>query len=232
MAEGIYIYTPAPKRLILVRHGVTDWNREGRWQGRLDPPLSEAGRREARMVAERIAADPNLRPARILSSTLSRAAETGAAIGAEVGIAPEAEPRLMEIGAGEWEGHTHAELEAIDGERYRLWRTTPGYGPPGGEPLTDAAERVRTLLAEVVTSSTWPVLLVSHGGILRYLARELLDLDAERGEALDIDNASVSSAVRAEDGAWRLERWNDTLHLLGRERTHVDEAAEGRPLAL
>ena len=75
-------------------------------------------------------------------------------------------------------------------------------------------------------------MLVSHGGILRYLARELLDLDAERGEALDIDNASVSSAVRAENGAWRLERWNDTLHLLGRERTHVDEAAEGRPLAL
>ena len=184
------------------------------------------------MVAERIAADPDLRPARILSSTLARAIETAAVIGAAVGVEVEPEPRLMEIGAGEWEGRTHAELEATDGERYRLWRTTPGYGPPGGEPLTEAAERVRALLAESTASATWPVLLVSHGGILRYLARELLDLDAERGEALDIDNASVSSAVRAGAGAWRLERWNDTLHLLGRERTHVDEAAEGRPLAL
>ena len=66
------------QRLVVVRHGVTDWNREGRWQGRLDPPLSELGRREARMVADRLAANPDLRPARILSSTLARASETAA----------------------------------------------------------------------------------------------------------------------------------------------------------
>jgi glucosyl-3-phosphoglycerate phosphatase len=227
----IYVYT-APERLILVRHGVTDWNREGRWQGRLDPPLSETGLREAALVAARVAADDALRPARILSSTLARASETARVIGEAVGVAVEAEARLVEIGAGEWEGRTHAELEATDGERYLTWRTTPGYGPPGGEPLTDAADRVRTVLADVAASPSWPVLLVSHGGILRYLARELLDLSPERAEALDIDNASVSSAVRADGGSWRLERWNDTLHLLGRERTHVDEAAEGRPLAL
>ena len=70
------------QRLVFVRHGVTDWNSEGRWQGRLDPPLSERGRREARMVADRLAADPDLRPARILSSTLARASETAAIIGA------------------------------------------------------------------------------------------------------------------------------------------------------
>jgi glucosyl-3-phosphoglycerate phosphatase len=219
-------------RLILVRHGVTDWNREGRWQGRLDPPLSESGRHEASLVAARIAADPDLRPARVLASTLARATETATVIGQAVGVAIEPEPRLVEIGAGEWEGRTHAELEATDGERYLAWRTTPGYGPPGGEPLSEAAERARTLLEDLRASSTWPVLLVSHGGILRYLARQLLDLDPERAEALDVDNASISSAVRADAGNWRVERWNDTLHLLGRERTHVDEGAEGRPLAL
>jgi broad specificity phosphatase PhoE len=219
------------QRLVFVRHGVTEWNREGRWQGRLDPPLSDRGRREARMVAERLAADPDLRPARILSSTLARAAETAAIIGASVGIAVEPDPRLVEIGAGEWEGRTHAELAASDGERYRAWRTTPGYGPPGGEPISEATERVRALLAEVVTGTTWPTLLVSHGGTLRILGRLLLDLSAERAEAVDIDNASVSSAVRTDGAEWRLERWNDELHLLGHERTHVDEA-EGRPLAL
>jgi broad specificity phosphatase PhoE len=77
----------------------------------------------------------------------------------------------------------------------------------------------------------WPTLLVSHGGSLRILGRLLLDLSAERAEAVDIDNASVSSAVRTDGAEWRLERWNDELHLLGHERTHVDEA-EGRPLAL
>jgi glucosyl-3-phosphoglycerate phosphatase len=183
-------------------------------------------------VAARIADDPDLRPARILASTLSRATETAAAIGDALDVTVEAEPRLVEIGAGEWEGRTHEELEATDGERYRAWRTTPGYGPPGGEPLGDAAARVTALLADVEGSTAWPVLLVSHGGILRYLARQLLDLDAERAEALDIDNASVSAAARMSNGTWRLERWNDTLHLLGRERTHVDEGAEGRPLAL
>jgi glucosyl-3-phosphoglycerate phosphatase len=219
-------------RLILVRHGVTDWNREGRWQGRLDPPLSESGRYEATLVAARIAADPDLRPARVLASTLARATETATVIGQAVGVAIEPEPRLVEIGAGEWEGRTHAELEATDGERYLAWRTTPGYGPPGGEPLSEAAGRARTLLEELRASTAWPVLLVSHGGILRYLARQLLDLDPERAEALDVDNASISSAVRVDPGNWRVERWNDTLHLLGRERTHVDEGAEGRPLAL
>ena len=219
------------QRLVLVRHGVTDWNREGRWQGRLDPPLSEGGRREARMVADRLAANPDLRPARIWSSTLARATETASIIGASVGVEVEPDARLVEIGAGEWEGRTHAELAASDGERYRAWRTTPGYGPPGGEPIPEATERVRALLADVATSETWPVLLISHGGTLRILARLLLDLSAERAEAVDIDNASVSSAVRDDAARWRLERWNDELHLLGRERTHVDEA-EGRPLAL
>jgi broad specificity phosphatase PhoE len=219
------------QRLVFVRHGVTDWNREGRWQGRLDPPLSERGRREAGMVADRLAPDPDLRPARILSSTLARASETAAIIGVSVGVEVEPDPRLVEIGAGEWEGRTHAELAAIDGERYRAWRTTPGYGSPGGEPIPEATERVRSLLDDVAASETWPVLLVSHGGTLRILARLLLELSAERAEAVDIDNASVSSAVRTGGKMWRLERWNDELHLLGRERTHVDEA-EGRPLAL
>jgi glucosyl-3-phosphoglycerate phosphatase len=219
-------------RLVLVRHGVTDWNREGRWQGRLDPPLSEGGRHEAELVAGRIASNADLTPARIVASTLARATETAEVIGRALGVAVDLEPRLMEIGAGEWEGRTHEELEASDGERYLAWRTTPGYGPPGGEPLADAARRVRSLLAEVEASLAWPLLLVSHGGILRYLARELLDLEPERAEALDIDNASLSSAVRDDLAGWRVERWNDTLHLLGRERTHVDEAAEGRPLAL
>jgi broad specificity phosphatase PhoE len=221
----------SPARLVIVRHGVTDWNREGRWQGRLDPPLSETGHHEAGLVARRIADDPNLRPVRILSSTLARALETATVIGGTLGVHVEPEARLVEIGAGEWEGRTHDELAATDGERYRAWRSTPGYAPPGGEPIADAVERVRSLLTEIASNQQWPLLLVSHGGTLRILARLLFELSPERAEAVDIDNASIASAVRADPETWRLERWNDVLHLLGREPTHVDEA-EGRPLAL
>ena len=218
-------------RLILVRHGVTDWNREGRWQGQLDPPLSESGRGEATRVVRRIDSDPTLRPARIVTSTLARAIETAQVIGQSIGVTVEGEARLIEIGAGEWEGRTHAELEADDTDRYRAWRASGGVGqPPGGEPIEAATRRVVELLDELDAAADGPTLLVSHGGTLRIVARLLFDLGGDHHRALDVDNASISVAARTGDG-WRLERWNDTLHLLGVEPTHVDEM-EGRPLAL
>ncbi len=218
-------------RLVLVRHGVTDWNRQGRFQGHRDPPLGDAGRHEARLAAERLAADPTLRPARVISSSLARAIETARAIAQSAGVEVEPEPRLIEIGQGEWEGRTHAELEVEDADRYAAWRGATGIRqPPGGEPIEDATQRINSLLGEVKRSSAWPICLVSHGGTLRILAHVLLELGGGRSRALDVDNAGISVATRTGD-SWRLDRWNDTLHLLGLEPTHVDEA-EGRPLAL
>jgi probable phosphoglycerate mutase len=218
-------------RLVVVRHGVTDWNREGRFQGHQDPPLSDTGRREADLVAERIASDDLLRPERIVSSSLARAAETAAAIGRAAGAAVEADDRLMEIGQGEWEGRTHAELEVADARRYRAWRDAAGVRqPPGGESIDSALARVRAVVDEIARSADTTVCLVSHGGTMRVLARLLFDLADDRSWALDVDNASIGVATLV-DGRWRLDRWNDTRHLLGRELTHVDES-EGRPLAL
>jgi glucosyl-3-phosphoglycerate phosphatase len=219
------------RRLVLVRHGVTDWNREGRFQGHLDSPLSDSGRFEARLAAARIAGDDGMRPARIVSSTLGRALETALAIGeaAHRPVAPDA--RLIEIGQGDWEGRTHAELEAAEPERYAAWRAAAGIRqPPGGEPIEEADRRVRELLDELARDAAWPTCLVSHGGTLRLIAHAVLDLDRSWSRALDVDNASISVVAGMGD-AWRLERWNDSLHLLGREQTHVDEV-EGRPLAL
>jgi probable phosphoglycerate mutase len=217
-------------RLILVRHGVTDWNREGRFQGHLDPPLSDAGRRQAEHAGRRLASDSDLRPARVISSSLDRAMQTASIIGGIAGVPVEPEPRLIEIGQGEWEGRTHAELELADAERYRAWRAAAGIRqPPGGEPLAEANARVAEVLNGLVLADEWPICLVSHGGTIRILAHALLGLGAD-SRALDVDNASISAATRVA-GMWRLERWNDTLHLLGIQVTHVDEA-EGRPLAL
>jgi probable phosphoglycerate mutase len=217
-------------RLVVVRHGVTDWNREGRFQGHLDPPLSDVGRHEAELVAERIASDDLLRPVRIISSSLARAAETAAAIGVASGAPVEPDDRLIEIGQGEWEGRTHAELEVADARRYRAWRDAAGVRqPPGGESIDSATARVRAVLEELATSEE-TTCLVSHGGTMRILARLLFDLADDRSWALDVDNASIGVTTLI-DGRWRLDRWNDTRHLLGRELTHVDES-EGRPLAL
>lgn len=220
------------ERLVLVRHGITDWNREGRFQGHLDPPLGDDGRREASMVAERLMEDPDLRPRRVISSSLGRALETAAPIAERAGVRVEPEPRLIEIGQGAWEGRYYAEVALSDARRYAAWRRASGTRrPPGGEPTRSALGRVASLLTELTRGSgAWPVCVVSHGGTLRVLARLLFDLQPTRSWALDVDNASIGVALRI-GTRWRLERWNDTLHLLGRETTHVEEA-EGRPLAL
>ena len=221
------------RRLLVVRHGVTDWNREGRFQGHLDPPLGDDGRAEAELLAQRLAMTTDLRPARIVSSTLARAAGTAEAIGRAVGAAVEPDERLIEIGQGEWEGRTHADLAVADADRYAEWRRAAGIRqPPGGERIEAATERVAALLAELDPGSgAWPVCLVSHGGTLRILANVLLRGASVTPWSLDVDNASLGVCTALDGGGWRLDRWNDTLHLLGRAVTHVDEA-EGRPLAL
>ena len=220
------------RQLLLVRHGVTDWNREGRFQGHLDPPLAEDGRMEAERLAARMAADERLRPARIISSTLARARETAAPIGALAGVAVEPDARLIEIGQGDWEGRTHNDLAVTDADRYEAWRSDAGIRqPPGGEAIESATARVRALLAALDDADGgWPLCIVSHGGTLRILARVLLDASPDGSWSLDVDNASLGICSSG-DNQWRLDRWNDTLHLLGATPTHVDEM-EGRPLAL
>lgn len=224
-------------RLVLVRHGVTDWNREGRFQGHLDPPLSADGLAEAALVAERLAASGGLRPSRIVSSPLARARQTADAIAAALDgeAAVELDARLMELGQGEWEGRTHAELAVEDAARYAAWRAAHDDGvPPGAEPVEIALARIVAAFREHVARSdrdrAWPLCMVSHGGALRLAAHDLLEVPLRRAWHLEYDNASLSVLDRVH-GAWRLVSWNDGAHLLGRVSVHVAEE-DGEPLAL
>jgi broad specificity phosphatase PhoE len=225
------------RRLLLVRHGVTTWNREGRFQGHLDPPLDAAGEQEARLLADRLVTEEP-EPIRIVTSPLQRASATAALLAEALdraGRAPQVVPdaRLMEIGQGEWEGRTHAELVVSDPQRYAAWRSGGGTTqPPGAESIEAAMERVAGVLDELMDPGSQPVCLVSHGGILRLAAGHLLGLALERAWALDVDNASLSRLTHQDgDDGWRIDAWNDTGHLLGRTPLHEDEA-EGQPLAL
>ncbi len=173
----------------------------------------------------------------IVASPLSRAAETASLV-AEA-FPPSRRPavrldaRLMEIGQGEWEGRTHAELAVEDAARYAAWRARAGMDqPPGAETIDAALARVVAAVDDLLTESSLPLCLVSHGGILRLFARHLLGLEGRRAWAMDVDNASLSVLCRLPNfGGWRVERWNDTGHLLGRTPQHVDES-DGEPLAL
>jgi probable phosphoglycerate mutase len=225
-------------RLLLVRHGVTDWNREGRFQGHLDPPLADDGRRQAILLGERLA-QLGPRPSRVVSSTLGRALQTARLVAAalsDTGPRPAlvTDSRLMEIGQGDWEGRTHRELAVAEPEHYEAWRRSE-VPPPNAEPIEDARRRIAGLLAELAGELEGcpeaTLCLVSHGGILRLAAGELLGLSLAQTWLLDVDNASLASLTRGADGGWQLERWNDVGHLLGRMTTHTDES-EGEPLAL
>lgn len=224
-------------RLLLVRHGVTTWNREGRFQGHLDPPLDPIGVEQARLLGARLAADePG--PMRIVTSPLSRASATANLLAEALDAAGSSVERaghegLMEIGQGDWSGRTHAEIARDEPERYAAWRAGGGQvTPPGGETLDAAQQRIVAALDDLIGDGDATLCLVSHGGILRLAAGRLLGLSAVEAWAFDVDNASLSRLARSgTDDPWRIEAWNDTAHLLGHAPVHEDEA-DGAPLAL
>jgi broad specificity phosphatase PhoE len=152
--------------LVLVRHGESELIVERRFQGRLETPLSGTGRRQARLVAARLAR-PHDRPAlplpdgpplAIVHSPLTRAAETAEAIDAALEEAPgmggvprRADDRFTEIGQGDWEGRLASEISAHDGERLAGWRRRPTETwAPGGEPLRDVRDRVAAGLTDLL----------------------------------------------------------------------------------
>lgn len=146
----------------LVRHGQTDWNVQGRWQGHTDPPLNELGRKQTQILAEGLA---NVHFDAIFSSDLDRAYETACAVGDRQGIKVRIEGRLREINLGEWEGLTREEIKHLypaewkDREQFPLEAR-----PPGGESVLELAERIIPAVSDI--ARTYPsgrVLIVSHG---------------------------------------------------------------------
>jgi glucosyl-3-phosphoglycerate phosphatase len=226
------------RRLLLVRHGVTTWNREGRFQGHLDPPLDPLGELEARALAERLVREERGEML-VASSPLRRASATAAILADALAAAGRPadlslETGLMEIGQGDWEGHTHAELAATDPERYRAWAVSGGFRePPGAEPVPEAAARAAATMTRLLSrggSTSETLCCVSHGGILRLVGGRLAGMPDEEAWRLDVDNASLS-VLTAADGGWQITAWNDTSHL-GTELPAEDRRAEGSPPAL
>jgi probable phosphoglycerate mutase len=152
-------------RLLLTRHGQSEWTADGRWQGQADPPLSDVGRRQAAMAAERLGAVDA-----IVASDLDRARHTATIISELLGQGPVlVEGTLRERDAGEWAGLTKAEIE-------RDW---PGYladrrRPPGFEAEAPFLERVLDGVARVTDRvGEGDVLVVAHGGVIYALERHL-----------------------------------------------------------
>lgn len=165
-----------PRRLIMLRHGETSYNATKRMQGQLDTELSEVGRAQAAAVARYFAAaEPNL--ARIISSDLSRAADTAAAVSAATGIQVMHDERLRETNLGIWQSMRYDEIDRdYPGMRDR-WQHFGDWAPEGGETRKSVAHRVRGVIDELYDDSSWPgstFMLVAHGGAIAAATASLL----------------------------------------------------------
>ncbi len=162
--------------LLLVRHGETDWNRDGRWQGGSDTELNELGREQAQAVAEEID-DVDV----IYSSDLARASETAEIVARRLGLDVNLDPRLRERGFGSWEGLTTLEIQDRFADEHRRWKAGESRGADDAEPFEEFAARIESFLQEALhRHPDETVLLVSHGGSIRVIHAVARGLDYVR----------------------------------------------------
>jgi alpha-ribazole phosphatase len=205
-------------RLLLARHGATEYNSNFRFCGHADVPLNELGREQAERLVLRLAEE---RIDAAYSSDLTRAADTAARICKGRGIDPQRRPELREMGFGECDGLTFGEIAG----RYpslaaQLEDAGSDVSFPGGESLGSMAERaggfLETLLGHGQHES---VLVVSHGGPLRVLLCRLLGIGLEHWWQFRLDTGSLTAAVAYPRGAI-ITLMNDTSHLGLNRREH------------
>jgi broad specificity phosphatase PhoE len=207
-----------PARLYLVRHGETYSNREQRFQGQLDDPLSPAGQTQAEALG-RWLAGRRVRVGAIYSSDLRRTAETAEIVGAHLGLTPVLAPGLREIDCGDWQGLTGAEIEARFPGGLQTWLDEVAtYCLPGGESVPDLQRRIMTFYQDTVAPRRdEAVLLVSHGLALSVLIATLLDWDlaeAWRERRAGMVNTGVTVLIHdPAHGGYRLDRLNSAEHL-------------------
>lgn len=164
--------------LLLVRHGETDWNREGRYQGQTDVPLNATGLAQAEALAE----SQRGRPLDwVYASDLQRARQTAEILGRVTGAPVHIDRRLREIDQGAWEGQLFSHIQDAQGDLLAQRRREPlDTRPPGGETVREVMARVLPLLDEI--HSRHPdgrVALVSHGAALAVIKIHVLDLPVE-----------------------------------------------------
>jgi broad specificity phosphatase PhoE len=197
--------TPTADRHVwLVRHGETEWARLGRHTGRTDITLTDRGRDQARALGRRLAGHAfNL----VLTSPLSRAAETAALSGYEASAI--ADPDLQEWDYGEHEGRTTAEIRT-DFPGWTIWR-----GPwPAGETVDEVAARADRVIERLRTAEPeGDALVFAHGHLLRVLAARWIGLPGASGGLFELGTATLS-IVGWDREAPSLELWNEACHLV------------------
>lgn len=206
-----------PLRLVLIRHAETLWNRERRYQGWQDPPLSDIGRAQAEAAGQLLATQ---QIQAVWSSPLQRARETAEAIAKATGLSVRVDDAFGEMRFGQWEGLKADEVSAKFPHLYRSWLDTPHLVTmPDGETLAAVRDRALGGLAAIREAHDGgTVCLVTHGVTGRILILEALGLGLDRIWSLQVSFTGISELEFREDWAV-VHRMNSLVHLERREVT-------------
>ena len=200
----------AVPRIVLWRHGRTEWNATGRFQGQLDPPLDEVGRNQAILAAPHlVAAGLPLEGTVVVSSDLSRAAETAATLTALLGVPLRLDERLREHGMGVWEGLTRDEVGQRFPDQLADWTAGRPVRGRGGEDPADVADRALAALADLPSAQV--AVVVTHGGTAGRLLERLLGIDPDHRRVLGPLGNCAWSELSRHGERWRLIRHNSSV---------------------
>ena len=200
-----------PTQLIIIRHGETEWNLEGRIQGHMDSPLTESGRAQAEAIATRL---QTVEVNALYSSDRGRAYSTAQVVSHKTGQDILTDKRLRELHLGKFEGLTEEEVRKRFPEEYvYLKKAVPDYIYPGGESKEQFSLRVISCLEELMGKHQGEqIVVITHGGALSRLIRYTLGMPVVGSNEYKICNAALN-IFSYENKRGQLEIWGDLSHL-------------------
>ncbi|XP_062156932.1 phosphoglycerate mutase-like protein 4 [Alnus glutinosa] len=206
------VVNPPYAEIIVVRHGETEWNADGRIQGHLDVELNDAGRQQAAAVADRLSREPNISV--VYSSDLKRAFETAQIIATSCGgLEVIKDPDLRERNLGDLQGLVLREATKLSPKAYKAFlnHKTDQEIPGGGESLDQLYERCTSSLERLGRKHKGErVVVVTHGGVIRALYKKACPNGRSGGKVL---NTSVNIFLLSDGEKWTIKLWGDTSHL-------------------
>jgi broad specificity phosphatase PhoE len=224
VTDGVAV--PLVARLLVWRHGRTEWNASGRFQGQLDPPLDDEGRAQAARTAPHLAELLSGRNVALVSSDLQRARQTAGALAPLLDVPVRVDQRLREHGLGSWEGLTRDEVAERHPDQYADWMAGRPVRGRGGEPVD--AVRQRSLAAVASLPPVDIAVLVTHGGTAGRLVEVLLDLGVDHRRVFGPLGNCHWSELTFQSTRWRLMRHNVSVPRPGRTPDPVGAALADR----
>lgn len=208
------------KRVIFIRPGETEWNRQGRFQGWVNVPLNQHGRQQAQQLAKYIR---NIGLSALYTSDLPRALETAELLAEKLGFAPIPDARLRERSIGAWQGLTLEQIRDWYPAEYKQLLADPlEYRMPGGESRSDVRARMAAAFSDITAQTAGETVgILSHTTAIHTLLDELIpNCFANR---LEVSNTSVTTIARGQAGGWQLITCDDVTHLEGLETQRFPE---------